>query len=265
MPKARPPEREPDHFDAMERPGKQGPRFAPIKAKRAFEEVCEQIRREVALGNLKPGDRLPPERELAEQLKVSRTAIREAMRSLENAGLVQCQQGMGGGAFIREGDSMAVTQAVRDMVMLGQIPSRNVTEARIILTEQAIRLACERATEADLSAIERDIDKSEALTLQGNFTRRNAYITEFYRVLAQATHNQVIVMLVESLSELTRSLLEKASPEPRKDFISVRRNVLRLMRARDAEGAVREMRAHLQRLDKHLERHEKMPETAAVD
>ncbi|HEY9279792.1 MAG TPA: winged helix-turn-helix domain-containing protein, partial [Eoetvoesiella sp.] len=75
------------------------PTFAPIKAKRAFEQVCEQIRREVAAGTLRPGDRLPPERELAEQLGVSRTAIREALRSLENAGLVQCQQGMGGGAF----------------------------------------------------------------------------------------------------------------------------------------------------------------------
>jgi DNA-binding FadR family transcriptional regulator len=230
------------------------PTFAPIKAKRAFEEVCEQIRREVALGTLKPGDRLPPERELAEQLGVSRTAIREAMRSLENAGLVQCQQGMGGGAFIKERNSSAVTQAVGDMVMLGQIPSHSVTEARIILTEQAIRLACERATDADFLAIERDIDRAEELTLRGDFTRRNAYITEFYRILAQATHNQVMVMLVESLSELTRALLAKASPVPRSDVIGVRRKVLKLMRDRDADGAVKEMRAHLMRLDRLLEK-----------
>ena len=235
-------------------PERPRPKFAPIKAKRAFEEVCEQIRTEVALGNLKPGDRLPPERELAEQLNVSRTAIREALRSLENAGLVHCQQGMGGGAFIRERDSTAVTQAVRDMVMLGQIPSSSVTEARITLTEQAIRLACERATEADFDAIEQDINKSEQLTLDGDFSRRNTYITEFYRVLAQATHNQVLVMLVESLTELTRSLLEKVSPVPRKDFIEVRRNVLQLMRARDADGAAREMRAHLERLDAVLQK-----------
>ncbi|MES2186608.1 MAG: FCD domain-containing protein [Pseudomonadota bacterium] len=228
------------------------PTFAPIKGKRAFEEVCDQIRREVALGTLKPGDRLPPEREFAEQLGVSRTAIREAMRSLENAGLIECHQGMGGGAFIREGDSNAVTQAVGDMVMLGQIPSRSVTEMRIILTEQAIRLACERATDEDFDAIERDIDKSEQLTLKGDFTRRNAYIMEFYRILAEATHNQVMVMLVESLSELTRALLEKVSPVPRSDVIGVRREVLRLMRLRDADGAVVEMRSHLKRLERYL-------------
>lgn len=139
---------------------------------------------------------------------MSRTAVREAMRSLENAGIVQCQQGMGGGAFIRKRDSSTVTQAVGDMVMLGQIPSHSVTEMRIILTEQAIRLACERATEEDFQAIEQDIDRAEELTLRGDFSRRNAYITEFYRILAQATHNQVMVMLVESLSELTRAARE---------------------------------------------------------
>ncbi|MBF3851512.1 FadR family transcriptional regulator [Burkholderia pseudomallei] len=227
--------------------------FSPIKTKRAFEEVCDQIRREVAAGKLRPGDRLPPERDFAEQLGVSRTAIREAMRSLENAGLVRCYQGMGGGAFIRERDSSVVTQAVSDMVMLGQIPSSSVTEARIMLTEQAIRLACIRATEDDLDAIERDIDKAEELTLAGNFSRRGSYITEFYRLLASATHNQVIVMLVESLSELVRAQMAQVSVKPRKDFIAVRRSVLRHLRTRDADAAAAEIRKHLERLDRYIQ------------
>lgn len=229
------------------------PSFSPIKTKRAFEEVCDQIRREVALGKLRPGDRLPPERDFAEQLGVSRTAIREAMRSLENAGLVQCYQGMGGGAFIRERNSSVVTQAVSDMVMLGQIPSSSVTEARIMLTEQAIRLACLRATDEDLDAIERDIDEAEKLTLEGNYSRRGSYMTEFYRLLASATHNQVIVMLVESLSELVRTQMIQVSVKPRKDFIAVRRTVLKHLRARDSDLAVLEMRKHLERLDRHLQ------------
>ncbi|SDV47179.1 FadR/GntR family transcriptional regulator [Chitinasiproducens palmae] len=227
--------------------------FSPIKTKRAFEEVCDQVRREVALGKLRPGDRLPPERDFAEQLGVSRTAIREAMRSLENAGLVQCFQGMGGGAFISERNSSVVTQAVSDMVMLGQIPSHSVTEARIILTEQAIRLACLRATDDDLDAIERDTDQAEELTLAGNYSRRGSYITEFYRLLASATHNQVMVMLVESLSELVRTQMVQVSVKPRKDFIAVRRAVLKHLRARDADKAVAEMRKHLERLDRHLQ------------
>lgn len=229
-----------------------GPNFSPIKAKRAFEEVCEQIRREIALGTLKPGDRLPPERDFAEQLGVSRTAIREALRSLENAGLVICRQGMGGGAFICERDSSVVTQAVSDMVMLGQAPWDDVTETRIMITEQAIRLACERGTDQDFAAMERDIDYIEQLTAQGNFTRRSSYITEFYRLLALATHNVVMLMLLESLSELSRSLLAKVDPVPKSDVIAVRRRVVGFMRAKDPDSAIEVLNAHLRQLDEYL-------------
>ncbi|SAI74475.1 GntR family transcriptional regulator [Bordetella ansorpii] len=229
-----------------------GPSFAPIKTKRAFEQVCDQIRREIAMGRLKPGDRLPPEREFGEQLGVSRTAVREALRSLENAGLVYCQQGMGGGAFICQRDSGIVTQAVSDMVMLGQVPWGDVTEARIMLTEQAIRLACERGTEEDFLALEQDIDHIEELTARGDFSRRTSYITEFYRLLALATHNLVLLMLLESLSELSRALLAKVDPVPKSDVIAVRRLVVKHIRARNADAAVAAMGAHLRRLDQYL-------------
>lgn len=228
------------------------PSFAPIKAKRAFEEVCEQIRREIAVGRLRPGDRLPPEREFAEQLGVSRTAVREALRSLENAGLVHCQQGMGGGAFICERDSNVVMQAVSDMVMLGQVPWADVTETRIVVTEQAIRLACERATEEDFAALERDIDHIEQLTARGDVNQRSSYITEFYRLLAVATHNVVMLMLLESLSELSRALLAKVDPAPKSDVIQVRRRVVQLMRAGDPDGAINELSTHLRQLDLYL-------------
>lgn len=227
--------------------------FSRVRTKRAFEEVCEQVRREVAAGNLKTGDRLPPERELAEQFGVSRAAVREAFRSLENAGLIRCQQGMGGGATIRQEHSVAMTQAVGDMIMLGKVPSSNVMEALILLTDAAIRLASERGTDAEFAAIERDIDRSEQLTAAGDFSGRGAYITEFYRVLAQATHNQVIVLLVETLSQLTRALLDAHNPAPRSDVIGVRRRVLQHLRDRKAEEAVQEMRVHLMRLNKVLE------------
>ncbi|GAA4333040.1 FadR/GntR family transcriptional regulator [Pigmentiphaga soli] len=229
------------------------PNFGPIQQKRMFEQVCDQIRREVAAGTLQPGDRLPAERDLAEQFGVSRAAVREALRSLEMAGFVHCQQGVSGGSFIRQSDSGVVTQAVRDMVLLGQIPTRSITEARILVTEVAIRVACERATEADFEAIERDIDRSEQLTREGNFSRRTTYITEFYRVLARATHNEIIVMLVESLSEIVRSYLAQVDPVPRVNVVDVRRRILKHMRARDAAQAVAEMTRHLRSLSEYIE------------
>ncbi len=140
------------------------PTFSSVKTRRNFEEICLQVRREVAAGRLKPGDRLPAEREMALQFNVSRTAVREALRSLEVAGIVQCQKGVNGGSFIKKGETSIVTRAVSDMVFLGEISTEAVTEARILITNDALRLACERATEADLDAIGKDIDLSEELT-----------------------------------------------------------------------------------------------------
>ncbi len=230
-----------------------GPVFQPVRTRRAFEAVCDQIRRQVADGSLQPGHRLPGERELAEQFDISRSGVREALRSLELAGLVQARTGVNGGFFIKSGGHDGITQAVRDMVSLGQMPTASVTEARIELTNVAIRLACQRATDAELDAIEADIDFHTELFRQGQGSRNTQSVGEFYRLLARATHNEVIVMLVDALSEIVRTLLARIDPKPREDIIQVRRKVLRHMRARDADKACAAMTLHLKHLNDYLE------------
>lgn len=86
----------------------------------------------MAAGALRPGDKLPPERDQALKLRVSRTAVREALRSLEIAGVVGLQKGSKGGAFILKGDPDLVTRSIRDMVYLSRISLDNLTEARTL-------------------------------------------------------------------------------------------------------------------------------------
>jgi len=231
------------------------PQFAPVRTQRGFEHVCEQIRKGVAQGQLVPGDRLPHETVLAEQLGVSRSAVREALRSLEQAGVVEVQTGVRGGFFIRSGRSEGLTQAVRDMVSLSQVDAREVTEARLHLTRVAIELACERATEQDLDAIEAEIDSFEKLVKTGKPTRATPAVTDFYRVLAEATHNKVIVMLVEALSELMRGMLADIDMKISENVVKVRRKVLRHLRERDAQKATTAMARHQQALSAYLEEH----------
>jgi GntR family transcriptional repressor for pyruvate dehydrogenase complex len=226
-------------------------RFVPIKARRAFEEICDQVRNEIAAGALRPGDRLPSERALCEQFSVSRTAVREALKALEVAGLVNIETGVKGGSFIRKGDSDVVALAIRDTLRLNQSSIHNITEVRILLTIDAIRLACKRGTEADFIAIEKDIDRCEQLAAEGNFDR-STYIVEFYNLLAKATHNDVLVMLVNSMSELQRQMLVRISPNPRQDVIRVRRRVLEALRTRDAESGIAEITKFLNALDRYL-------------
>ena len=124
------------------------PVFAPVRMRRAFEAICDQIRQQLADGQLAAGDRLPSEKELSEQFRVSRSGVREALRSLEMAGMVEALTGINGGFYIKQSHPDGITQAVRDMVALNQVPVSDVTEARILLCDLAIKLACERATDA---------------------------------------------------------------------------------------------------------------------
>ncbi|MDO9504292.1 FadR/GntR family transcriptional regulator [Hydrogenophaga sp.] len=227
--------------------------FQPVRTRRGFEAVCDQIRQQLARGELRPGDRLPAEKDLAEQFDISRSGVREALRSLEAAGLVEARTGIHGGFYIHSGNSSGLTQTVQDLVSLGQVSIANVTEARVELMKVAIRLACARATQQDLDAIEVDIEHHTELFREGQGSRNTKSVIEFYRLIARATHNDVIVMMVDALSELIRALLARVDPQPRKDFMQVRRKVLAQMRERDAQGAADVMELHLRHVSDYLE------------
>src|SRR5260370_1020378 len=147
-------------------------KFRPIHTRRAFEEICERIREQLALGALKPGDKLPPERDLAQQLGVSRNVLREALRSLEMAGVLRLQKGVKGGAFIQEGDTSRMNDVMRDMLSLGTISVRELSEARIHVLDLVVRLACANARQADFEALETNIERTELATREGRLLDR---------------------------------------------------------------------------------------------
>ena len=236
------------------------PLFQPVRTRRTFEAVSSQIREQLARGELRPGDRLPAEKDLAEQFDVSRSAVREALRSLESAGVVEAVTGLNGGFFIRNGKPTSLTQSVRDMVSLQQASIAHVTEARIELMAVAIRLACERATEEEIDAIEADIDYHTDLFRQGHGSRNTHSVIRFYQLIAEATHNEVFAAMVDALSEIIRGLLAQVDPRPRKDFMQVRRKVLEHLRARDAAAAAA-MTAHLKLINDYLESESKKAAT----
>lgn len=224
-----------------------------VRVRRGFEAVCDRIRQQILHGELKPGNRLPGERELAAQFNVSRAVVREAIRSLETIGVVESRTGVNGGVYVRGSTPLGITQAMSDMVSLGQMPIGIVTETRIELTCMAIRLACDRATDIEFDIIQADIDFHAQLFRLGGGSRNARSLSEFYRLIARATHNELIVMLVDSVSEVMRVLLARIDPSPHPDMIAVRRKVLRHLRSRDAERACAAMTLHLKHLTDYLE------------
>ena len=164
-----------------------GAHFSQIRTHRVFEEICAQVRREMDAGTLRPGDKLPAERELAVKFGVSRTAVREALRTLEIAGVVGLQKGVKGGAFILEGDPDLITRSVRDMVLLGRISLDSLTETRMLIMQTAVGLVSQRITPELLAALEANTDELAKLPKSAMPADRVNVSAKFYNLLAKAT------------------------------------------------------------------------------
>lgn len=216
--------------------------FQQIKTRRVFEEICEQIRNRLSSGVLKPGDKLPAERDLALEFKVSRPAVREALRTLEISGVVLLQKGVKGGTFIRDGNPAMLTQSLQDLMFLGRVTLRSLAEARVLINGAVIRVACERATEEDFEAIQNNIDFIESS--EDILHRANAGVM-FFRLIAKATRNEVLMMLVDSLSDIIRVVIDRTGRVARPELVSVRKRILKAMRARDANNAIKAMNEYL--------------------
>jgi GntR family transcriptional regulator, transcriptional repressor for pyruvate dehydrogenase complex len=232
------------------------PSFRPIHTRRAFEEICERIREQLALGVLKPGDKLPPERDLAQQLGVSRNVLREALRSLEMAGVLRLQKGVKGGAFIREGDTSRMNVVMRDMLSLGTISVRELSQARIDVLDLVVRLACTHARQQDFEALEGNIERTELATREGRLLDRVECSREFYKLLAASTGNKVIAMITDSVTEIHMrfvyaKVVSSGVAMPR--LSEKRRQFLVALRARNVSSATRLMRSHLDSVQRMLE------------
>jgi len=221
----------------------------PINPQRIYQEVANQLRRSISEGKLKPGDKLPPERNLAQMFGVSRNTMREALRALELSGLLELKLGSAGGAFVLPGSSNAVVNGMRDLYFLGAITPEHLTEARISVSAAVIRMACERLTEEDLAALERNIALAAESDRAGNFEERTRHHQAFHVLLAKATHNPILLATTEGIMEITRQFVKAIGPTEDQTYtLPSRRRLLGYLRQRDAEKAVKEMTSALTKL-----------------
>ena len=217
--------------------------FMKVKRRRVFEEICDQIRGKLMRGEYRPGDKLPPERELAVELGVGRPAVREALRTLENAGVLVLKKGLRGGAFVRDGSPETVTQSLNDLMNLGHITLPALMEARRLIIGSVVRLACERGTAEEFDAVERNVDLGEHFDIDRQFQQKVDAGTHFFVLLAAAAHNTVLMLLTDSLSMIVRHVAMNVRPASNALTDPERREIVRCLRARDAAGA----QMHLER------------------
>lgn len=201
-------------------------------------------------GELKVGDRLPPERELSKQLNVSRAALREALRTLENAGLLELRPGKLGGAFVANARPQAISENMSDLLKMGGISLTQLTEARAWIEEVVVRVACERAEEADFQALEENTRLAEELFSQGRMMEKLDANIDFHNVLAAATKNPVLLMMTQTLGNVMRSFARRLGAETKRSVVRSRGRFIELLRSRDADAAVKEMNEQLHTVQK---------------
>ena len=219
--------------------------FAVIAPARAVDEIASQIRDMIACGKLKPGDRLPPERDLSARLHVSRNALREALRALEHACIIEMRKGATGGAFVRAGSSGVIVNGMRDLYHLGAITPQQLTEARVWLSEVVVRVACDRATDDDFAALDANI---EAAARAKDFEERALHNREFHVALARATRNPIMVMTIEGIMGVFGHFIAQIGPSDNTFVLPSRRRFMKHLRARNDTAAAAEMAKTLARL-----------------
>ncbi|MCI0896453.1 MAG: FadR family transcriptional regulator [Chloroflexi bacterium] len=202
-----------------------------------------QFRTLIQEGALKPGERLPSERVLAEQLKVSRSSVREAIRSLEIQGLVVSKRGSG--TFITTADLESMVALLASTLTSGIDTLKDIFEVRHLLEPQIAGVAALRATEEEVRRLEEILEEQEQQINQGETGVDGD--TAFHFALAEATHNSALVKVASAVEDILLRSRDRSLQEPGRAQRSLdsHRQILQMVQSGDEEGARRAMEYHL--------------------
>src|ERR1700690_3914551 len=223
------------------------PVYRAVKTSRLYEQIVQQVEESILIGQLKPGDQLPAERDLAQSFGVSRTAVREAVKTLREKGLVEAYSGRG--TFVTDGTSQSIRQSLDRMIKIGQPDgSIQLAEMRAILEPGIAALAAVRFEDQHLATMREAI-----AVMERSGHNPESYIEadlDFHLSLAEAPANPLILSLIDSIVGVLREqrfrIFNVAGGPERKQFHHKR--FLEAIEQRNPEKARAAMRALLEQV-----------------
>ena len=221
-----------------------------IKKTRIHEEVFSQIHELIKQGRLKARDQLPSERELAETFKVSRTSVREALRTLESQGLIVSKTGMGN--FVVDLPVEALVGPLARLLIDEKKALADVFELRKLIEPHIAALAAERATATDVAKLKKIVAKqTEAVSRGETGVEADA---ELHLCISRATQNQALQKLVSGLMEmLSRSREESLQTDKRRaSSIATHRRIIAAIEKHDRSKARSEMLRHIEQVEESV-------------
>lgn len=231
-------------------------RFARIASQRIYQQIVDQISRLIQEGTLKPGDRLPSERQLAEEFGVSRPAVREALSALGLTGLVEVRHGEG--TFVRSTSEEGLVHSMALFLTLErhEAMGRELLEIRTALEAESAFLAAQRSEADDLQALEEALREMESAMNQGELGAEADW--KFHRALASASGNglllQIMQMLTESMQESLKLYRERLLriPGMNQMLFDEHRGIFAAIQDRQPELARDRMHNHILRVQRTL-------------
>lgn len=221
--------------------------FKPIRPKKISEEIVEQIKVLISDGQLKPGERVPSERELATLLGVSRPSVREAIMVLEAMGLVESRQG--GGTFVLSLTEATLADPLTSMVEKNPKMLYALAEVRMGLETWSAYLAAERATDAEIEHMDELFQEMERQACKGGW--KPDIDAKFHYAITAAAHNTIQVHVLNTIHGLFHTtimvaLMEFYQKEGYIDLLTTHhRNILEAIREHNPDKAREAMREHL--------------------
>lgn len=198
--------------------------FRSLGRRKAYEEVADEIRKQIFARRLIPPYRLPTERDLAEQFGVSRMAIREAIRSLERAGLLAVKKGPKGGIFVAQDYDRPVTDSIINLIAGGEARLENLFEVRALVEPYCAARAAETASDEEIGALAKFVKSNSGEDAQALRTRN----LEFHKHLIRMSGNPVLIIVGEAvLTILTERIRKLTSPDTSRTARNAHRGILK--------------------------------------
>jgi GntR family transcriptional regulator, transcriptional repressor for pyruvate dehydrogenase complex len=220
--------------------------FEAIRRSKVYEEVARQIQSHI-FENLKPGDVLPPERELAQRFGVSRSSVRDAIRSLELIGLLEPQQGRG--TVVCEPSADAVVGPLTAVILQKRELVRELLEVRKTVEPPLARRAAEHITGLQIHELEELLERQSSRVSNGELAIEED--NQFHYLIARAADNAVLLHIVDVLMETLHETREKSlqtGGRPQKSLAGHRR-ILAALKRRDPAASEKAMRQHIEEIE----------------
>lgn len=223
--------------------------FSPIKSTKVYEQVIEQIQSMIASGDLKKGDKLPSERQLAEQLGVSRTSVREALRALQIIGLIEVRQGDGN--FITESFDHCLFEPLSVLFMLQESRPQEIVDLRRVIEVETATLAAQRITEEEIKELGELINQLKVLSEAQDEKNSVKVDKEFHYKIAQASKNYLLLNFLNVISALMDNFIEDArgmilmNQQNKGLLVEQHENIYKALARRDPKAAAEAMGIHI--------------------